>query len=395
MFHFRLPPSQRIVSLLSTVTFALQLAACGADDTSSTTAAVDAGTDRDTASGADAADVEPAPAVPEFGSPETRTIAGFASGGDGLDVPRDLEFDPEFPNNLWVASRGNDGIVILFDAGTEQQRTELFLDAFRNHFMEEVSSLAFGAPGTFATCQESRNTYDGQARPDDFMGPALWPSDLDVFAAIFQNPLGRDLGSHIDMLHESPLCMGIAHYRHNEYFVFDGYAGELVYYDFAEDHGPGQDDHSDGIIHRYRDVRLTRVEGVPGHMEYHPESNRVFIADTGAARVIAFEVGSATRGRSLVSLNEPIADYAEYEGGNVEVFAFEGLVEPSGLAIHDGRLFVGDHATGEIIAYDLETGAELGRVDTEAEALMGITVGPDGRLWMVDAAYNEVLRLDP
>lgn len=335
------------------------------------------------------------PLVPEFGTAETRVIAAFGSARDGLSRPRDLAFDPDHPQDLWVASQGNDGIVILFDAGSGAQRTELFLDAFRNHFMEEVSSLAFGQAGTFATCQESRNTYDGQAPPNDFMGPALWPTDLDLFASVFQNPFGSDLGSHLDMLHGSPLCMGIAHYRENQYFVFDGYNEHLVYYDFVGDHGPGQDDHADGVIHRYVDLELTRVEGVPGHIEYDPESNRLFIADTGAGRIVAFEVGTGSRTRDLVPTNEPLADYAEFAGSAFTVFADEGLVRPSGVAIHDGRLFVSDHATGEIVAYDIETGIELDRVDTQSEELMGITVGPDGMIWMVDAAFDEVLRLQP
>ena len=340
-------------------------------------------------------DVDPTLAVPEFGTDETRVIAGFAGPSDGLSRPRDLEFNPESPNDLWIASQDNDGIVILFDAGTADQRSELLLDAFRNHFMEEVSSMAFGVRSTFGTCQESRNTYDGQGAPNDFMGPALWPSNLDIFAAVFQNPRGFDLGSHLDMLHESPLCMGIAHYQDNAFFVFDGMNSDLVYYDFQEDHGPGQDDHSDGIIHRYSDVALTRVAGVPGHMEYDDSSNTLYIADTGAARILAVTPGTATRARELQVSQEQVEDYAEYTGLEQRVFASANLVEPSGLAIHNGRLFVSDHATAEIIAYDLETGEELGRVDTGSDELMGITFGPDGMLWFVDAAYNEVLRLQP
>lgn len=387
-------------SLVFVPALVLLVAACGDDaqslaveppgeDTSSSDTGADAGSP-DTE-----ADAPAPPIVPEFGTEETRLIAAFASRNDGLQRPRDLEFDPDNPTNLWVASQGNDGIVILFDAGTEQQRTELFLDAFRNHFMEEVSSLAFGQPGTFATCQESRNTYDNQGPGNDFMGPALWPSNLDVFAAIFQDPFGSDLGSHLDMLHESPLCMGIAHYRDNAYFVFDGLNGHLVYYDFQVDHGPGQDDHSDGIIHRYVDLPLTRVQGVPGHMEYDAESNRLFIADTGGSRVVTFEVGTGSRSRSLTPTGELVQDYAEFTDCTHAEFVSTGLVRPSGLAIHDGRLFVGDHATGEIIAYDLETGEELDRLDTQSEELMGITVGPDGMIWFVDAAYNEVLRIRP
>lgn len=343
----------------------------------------------------DTTPVQPSLAVPEFGTEATRSIAALASSADGLDRPRDLEFDPQMPENLWVFSQDNDGVVILFNAGTPEQETELFLDGFRDHFMEEVSSVSFGDNGDFGTCQETRNTYNNQAEPNDFMGPALWDSDLSVFAAVHQDPAGELLGSHIDMLHQSPLCMGIAHYRDNEYFVFDGLNGHVVYYDFQEDHGPGLDDHSDGIVYRFPEMELTRVPGVPGHMLYDETTNLLFVADTGGQRVLAYEVGSAVRGRDLVADNEPLADFAEFVDPEFEILVGEGLEEPSGLALVENRLFVGDHATGEIIAFDINTGEELGRIDTLADGLMGIEVAPDGRLWFVDGETSEVLVLTP
>ena len=373
----------------------LLLAACGddvVDNESESTPDTGIAPDAETP---DTTPVEPELAVPEFGTEETRSIAAFASGSDGLDRPRDLEFDPQMPENLWVFSQNNDGVVILFNAGTPEQETELFLDAFRSHFMEEVSSVSFGDAGDFGTCQESRNTYDDQAPGNDFMGPALWDADLSVFAAVHQDPNGVMLGSHIDMLHQSPLCMGIAHYQDNEYFVFDGLNGHVVYYDFQEDHGPGFDDHSDGIVYRFPEMELTRVPGVPGHMLYDDATNLLFVADTGGQRVLAYEVGSAVRGRDLIADNEPLADFAEFVDAEFDVLVGEGLEEPSGLALVENRLFVGDHATGEIIAFDINTGEELGRIDTLSEGLMGIEVGPDGRLWFVDGEAEEVLVLTP
>ena len=71
-----------------------------------------------------------------------------------------------------------------------------------------------------------------------------------------------------------------------------------------------------------------------------------------------------------------------------------GLVMPCGLALHQGRLFVGDYSTGEIIAFDLQ-GNELGRLQTPAEGLMGIVVGPDERLWYVDETANAVVSVIP
>lgn len=385
----------RLIALATTSLLSLTIAACG-DDPAAPAAAPDAGSDAMASADADTAPdaVEQPLLVPEFGRDETRTIVGVASAADGLSRPLDLEFNPESPGDLWIASQGTDGITILFNAGTESQLNDTFLDAFRNHFLEAVSSIAFGANGTWGSCQESRNTYDGQAPPNDFMGPALWPSDLNVFAAVFQDPFGSDLGSHLDMLHASPLCMGMAHYQANEYFVFDGLAGHMVYYDFAQDHGPGQDDHSDGVIRRFPEVSLTRVEGVPGHMEYHAASNRVFMADTGAGRVVTYTVGTGTMTRELPLINEPLAEYSEYSGAEVEVFAGD-LQMPSGLAIHENRVFVGDYATGIIHAYDVSTGEKLAELDSGSEELTGIEIGPEGTLWFIDSAFMEVLRVLP
>lgn len=73
-----------------------------------------------------------------------------------------------------------------------------------------------------------------------------------------------------------------------------------------------------------------------------------------------------------------------------------GLSAPSRCSASrdQDRLFVTDNATGEIIAYDLD-GLELGRAPTGAQSIMGITIGPDGKLWFVDHGAKTVVRLDP
>src|SRR5262245_30354332 len=123
--------------------------------------------------------------VPEFGSEPSFTVV--AKQSDDLDVPRDLEFHPDRSDELWIANRATDTIVVVWDAGTSDETTESFYDAYANHFLEEVSSIAFSNNGNWASCQESENTYDGFANPNYFMGPALWPGDLDIFAQVNQN----------------------------------------------------------------------------------------------------------------------------------------------------------------------------------------------------------------
>ena len=150
----------------------------------------------------------------------------YGDSSDGLNVPRDLAFNPEVEGELWVVNRTDDSTSIFFDAGSSEQTSTHIIDPYALHFMDQVSSIEFGAPGTFGTCQESRNTYNSPGMGDDFMGPTLWPSDLDIYGE--SNPeaveyLSRlfgthvDLGSHLDMLHQTPLCVGIAWQGENVY----------------------------------------------------------------------------------------------------------------------------------------------------------------------------------
>lgn len=346
------------------------------------------------------APVEVGNSVPEFGHPSLRRLNILATASDGLSNPRDLEFNPKVPGELWVVNRNTEGVVIFHDTGTVSQRAETRKDSFRNHFMAKVSSLAFGINGNFASCQESDNGGN------NFMGPTLWDANLAIFANVNQTlvpeaictyprvgPLTQLLGSHIDMLHQSPWCMGIAHAVDNAYWTFDGAHKNLVYYDFVQDHGPGYDDHSDGRLRRYTDVVLTRVAGVPSHMVVDTASGNLFIADTGTGRVLKVDPSTATAAGRLTASNEPLAEYLEHTGATVHVFA-SGLMQPSGLAIHNNRIFVSDHSTGEIIAYSLESGLELDRMGTGARKIMGLTFDTVGQLHYVDGAANTLVRID-
>ncbi|MCH1591916.1 MAG: hypothetical protein L7R66_02870 [Candidatus Thalassarchaeaceae archaeon] len=331
----------------------------------------------------------------------------IASVSDNLDVPRDLEFhpSPSRQNELWVVNRATDSVTIVHNAGQSNQLSEHRLDSNRNHFMEEVSAIAFGDwheefDYQFATAQESRNTYNGQGNPNNFMGPALWPSSLSHFAEENQEPGGL-LGSHIDMLHESPFGMGIAHDSENVYWYNDGYYEELVRYDFQEDHDTGEDDHSDGKVRRYADISLTRAPGVPGHMEMNHDNGILYIADTGAGRVIwvnTSDPGVTTNIMGDETQMEPLAEYSEVTGVEWGILA-NGLSSPSGVALHQGILFVSQNGNGDITGYNLDEdgkGIKKSRtVNTNAGSIMGLEVGPEGKLWYVDSQNDLVIRIDP
>lgn len=347
---------------------------------------------------------------------ESQTIAQFGTGfdevviadsSDGLFDPRDLEFHPGRTDELWIANRGDDSISIIHDTGLNTQYSENREDSNSNHFLEEVSAIAFGAyhpefDWQWGSAQETQNTYCGLGSPNQFMGPTLWPSSLSHFAVENQNNGNGLLGSHIDMNHESPDGMGIAHDNGNAYWYFDGYYGELVYYDFQLDHDTGQDDHSDGIVHRYSDIKLTRDGGIPGHMILDKDSGILYIADTGANRVLWVNTDDTSVSTQNImndpSRLEPLAQYTRKTGMEWGVLD-TGLSAPSGIALDGDTIFVSENGNGRIIAYDLsengKSGVEVDSIQTTAYFIMGLEIGPDGHLYYVDNGKDQVVRIDP
>jgi len=321
---------------------------------------------------------------------------------DGLDIVRDLEIDPGVAGRLWTVNRADDSVVIYDGVDTDSPTSEKIIDPYALHFMDNVSSIAFGAPGLFATCQESRNTYNDMAPPNDYMGPTLWSSDLEIFGEsnpeaveYLSDKLGfyTDLGSHLDMLHDTPLCMGIAWEVDNVYWTFDGW-DSISRQDFQEDHGPGYDDHSDGEILRYVEGEVSRVADVPSHLEFDHETKLLYIADTGNSRIAVLDTQSGEMGARLPQVDVyPYPVHNRMDDAVIETLVSKDLEEPSGMALYDGLVWVSDHATGLIAAYDT-TGVAVDWVNVEP-GIMGIAFGPDGSLYYANGETNEVVRLRP
>ena len=343
----------------------------------------------------------------------TVTVVGDES--DGLNVPRDLAFNPDDSGELWVVNRTDDSVSIFSNAGTAGQSANHIVDPFAMHFMDNVSSIAFGAPmhsgstaSNFATCQESTNTYNGQGDPNYFMGPTLWSSDPDIFGesnpdavAYLTDLFGFyvDLGSHLDMLHESPLCMGIAHDYDNVYWAYDGYNNSIYRYDFQEDHGPGFDDHGDGIMARYSEGEIGYEANVPSHLILDADSRLLYIADTQNNRIAILDTESGEQGASLPRAERPHTTHYEMDGADLWTFIDGnevGLEKPSGIAMVEDVIFVTDNATAEIVAFSRD-GQEIDRLQTElgSGSLMGIVAVSTVDLWIVDAKNHRVLRIQP
>ena len=349
----------------------------------------------------------PAPVVraSELGSgdhsADSVVLTPIASSTERLAMPRDLAFNPLRPDELWVVNMGDESVVIVHDTSTDTRTTERRKDGDASHFMAKPAALAFGAdettfgiPGTFASCGESHNTRDGTMPGDDFMGPALWSSDPSIFAK--RNPHG--LGSHLDMLHNSPLCMGIAHESANVYWTISGKSNAILKYDFKKDHGIGNDDHSDGECYEYARGAFKYVEGVPSHLAYRGADAMLFIADTGNARVAKLDTKSGTKGTKLIS-KEPMAGYFRMDAATLTdvVTADSGmLTAPSGLELRNDFVYVSDNANGRISAFTLD-GERVNWIDTGLPpgSLGGMAFGPDDKLYFVDMLGNRVLRIDP
>ena len=350
------------------------------------------------------------------GAPPTfRTIYEPSdSDTDRTLVPTALAWNPTQSDELWITLRepasdrtcnsdttvactwlmGHVAIVHgAASAPAAEPEIELKQDANAWHFMRRPSSLAFGPGDTFATCGEARTgNYEDEAVP--FNGPVLWSADPAIFGAA-PPPKSPTGSTHIDMLHESPYCMGIAHERDNVYWTFNGDAGSLDRYDFHLPHAPGEDDHRDGELWRYVTGALARVPDVPSHLTYDPVHERLYAADTGHGRVVVLDTTSGTPGAPVTEYDS-IKTHVAVDGAALGVLVGPGtLTQPTGLAFHDGVLFVTDFATSRIVAFD-GSGRTLATLDTGLPpgSLGGIGIGPDGRAYFTDRSTRSVLRLD-
>jgi hypothetical protein len=362
-------------------------------------------------------------------SPERAATASAIGTGDGtsgsvsLEVVfepsdnRDLLLEPtglawhgQKTDELWVTLRFgpdvrtcNSGegpcpwleghVAIVAGASTPEPAVTMKVDANAWHFMRRPTGIAWGAADRFATCGEARTgNYENDETP--YNGPTLWTADPAIFAE--PPPPGAN-GSHLDMLHNTPFCMGIAHEVDNVYWLFNGDAGSLDRYDFHQPHEPGGEDHSDGEVWRYALGEVSRVPEVPAHLVYDSATRLLYASDPGHSRVIALDTGSGAVTGEIVTY-DPLRTHALVTGATVTEIVRPGdVARPSGLALVDGVLFVADRASGRITAWDVEAKRQIRSLDTGLgpDALTALSYGPDGRLYASDIVGGRVLRIEP
>jgi DNA-binding beta-propeller fold protein YncE len=308
--------------------------------------------------------------------------------------PWDLAFNPSKPTELWVLNHKDDSVYIVEDPGTPEMAFKRRRDPAASHFMDAPSAMAFGAVvppwgQTFGVCGDNDGSAHGTT---DFAGPSLFSAELDIFA----EPTPGGLGSHLDMLHSTSFCRGIAHVADNVYFVFNSQKGSLDRYDFGADHGPGEDDHGDGAILRYVEGSVAGVDGAPSHLVYNREDAHLYVADTGHGRIVKLDTTSGALGDPFPGF-EAVAVRRRVDGATLAEVVPPGVVEqPAGIALHDGVLFVTDAANSRFYAFDLQ-GNLLRRLETgfPPGSLAGLVIGPDGKIHFVDRGTGGVYRIDP
>lgn len=383
----------------------------------------------------DAAEDDDAPAGPlssatellAGGDPDSATITELYRAPDNLfcetaarscpGLAVDLEFNPVRAGELWAVFRQPYGgepcntpeqgatsagpeqagcsllrskVAIFTDATVASPEVVLKEDGNSWHFMRLITSLAFGEDDTFATVGEAR-TGNYLDEPTNFIGPTWWSSDPTIFAQEFMLN-----GSHLDMLHATPFGMGIAHQRDAVYWAFNGGAGSIDRYDFKLPHEPGGEDHSDGEYAQYASGQVSRLEGVPSHMEFLQDRRTLVIADSGNQRIVTFDTQSVGEEVAMTTPDNQLAAPMMVLGTEVQELVPPGVMRlPSGLAVWNDQIFVTDAETSRIHLFD-PSGEELTSLDTglDSGTLAGITVGPDDRVYFVDWPSARVLRID-
>lgn len=317
----------------------------------------------------------------------------IATSANQLDKPTDLDFFPILgKNELWVVNERTEALggstLTIYDPDGADAEFLQRVDGNAWHFMSLPTGIAFSENFNFAT---SPGVKDANHNNGTFTGPALWSSDEEIYA----QPSGGN-GSHLDMLHGSPYSMGIASEGENSFWVFDGWNETIVRYDFGGDHGPGNDDHSNGKVRRYLELQVKRDGFVPSHLVLDKATGWLYVVDNGNDRVLRLDINSGSVVGTLPLINEPLAEHSEMGGVTWEVIVQDSLQRPCGIEIMGNRLLVGDYATGDIHVFDTESGfAHLGKIATGQAGLTGIKIGPDGAIWFTNRLQNTLTKVVP
>lgn len=306
--------------------------------------------------------------------------------------PVDLEFNPRRTRELWITNYVTSHMSIVQNPGSANQTSKEIRDPAYTHYMMSPPAMAFGTPHPqwgqqFATCG------DNDAQGSLHMGPTLFTADPRFFGKQTQG----GLGTHLDMLHSTSYCRGVAWGGSgNQYWAFNAHSKSVDFYDFKQDHGPGNTDHSDGVIRSFWKNQVKGVNGLVSHLSYNLDDKKLYVADTGNKRILMLDPAAGRRVAPMPG-NETLAERSYYEAP-VKVLVGPGTLQaPSGIEASGGLAFVTDSATSTIYAFKLTDGSLVKKLATGLPpgSLAGLNFGPEGKIYFVDRRTSRVLRIDP
>jgi len=332
------------------------------------------------------------------------TITTIASYPDIIN-PVDLSFNSNIfhPNELWVVTGTNqsgEGIAIIRNAGTKNQTVEKRRDYAASHFMWRTMAIDFGDNGTFGTAQSGEPK--GNSVPQmDFMGPTLWASDTAIFARRNQGPFDQvqqRLASHLDMLHQSPFTMGIAHEKNNVYWVNDNMYNDICRYDFANPHEIGGTDHRDGSVRRFSQIKLAKREhNLPSHLVFDKSTSWLYYIDGNSIYRFQTQFGTIARKLTVQSpRDERLAEFVEMKDAVYEPCIMQGLKKPVGMDIFQSLMAISDREDGKIHLYRLSSSQKpifIESIETGATGIAGIEFDANGDIYFVDQIENTVKKV--
>lgn len=323
----------------------------------------------------------------------TPTFTEIWKGPQGHQ-PVDIEFNPKRQGELWVSNYASSSVTIITNPGKPGQKAKMVRDPAYEHFMNQPPAIAFGLESAQGYGQQWASCGDNDNGGNMFMGPTLYSSDDRLMGK--QTPEGR--GSHLDMLHMTPYCRGIAWAgKANQFFTFNAYNKSIEFYDFQSNHEPGGDNHSDGIIRRLWTNQVKGVDGLVSHLSYDAGTQKLYVADTGNKRILVLDPSKTRKVGPLQGTMEVLADSGVYESPVTVLVAPGTLQAPSGIEANGGLAFVTDAKTSTIYAFKLSDGSLVRSLPTNLPpgSLAGLNFGPDHKIYFVDRLQNRVVRIDP
>lgn len=334
---------------------------------------------------------------------QIKTIAQYPT----VINPTDLAFNSDKfnPNELWVVTgteNAGEGVAIIRDIDSKTQSIEKRRDFAASHFMWRTMGIDFGTNGTFGTAQNGEPSDDFTVPPVEFMGPTLWAADTAIFARRNQGPfdqVGERLASHLDMLHQSPYTMGIAHEKDNVYWANDNKYNDICRYDFANPHEIGGTDHRDGIVKRYSEIKLKKREhNLPSHLVLDKSTNWLYYIDGNSIYRLNTQSGTVKRTLQVQPpRDEYLKEYVEMTGVKFESFITSGLKKPVGMALLNNRLAISDREDGKIYVYQISENEKpqlLKTIETGATGIAGIEFDKKGDIYYVDQTESKLNKLE-